>query len=201
MTAFDMLFSHTATTVTTTAVFYVQGLLRVQSMVIENHNLSWRSKYCLPLSLGLAGSNGVCTWDFVLRRDVKQRQQKQLRDNAQSALDRTDIDSRVRSLLQSSLDQLQIVKNKKHRSTLSMPTCLTGLKCSPRSDLQAQMLKAKPDTMQPISPGCAHGRGCEQWKELDEMGRAGTDIIEHLHLNPGQMLLQGPGPSSAKSCC
>ncbi|KXH46326.1 hypothetical protein CSAL01_09029 [Colletotrichum salicis] len=49
-------------------------------------------------------------------------------------------------------------------------------------------------TMQLISLGSARSKGGQQWKELDELGQAGMDIIDHLHLNASQILLQGPGP-------
>ncbi|KAK2728911.1 hypothetical protein CKAH01_10739 [Colletotrichum kahawae] len=49
-------------------------------------------------------------------------------------------------------------------------------------------------TMQLISLGTPHGNGGQQWKELDDLGQAGMDIIGHLHLDAGQILLRGPGP-------
>lgn len=113
VTAFDKLFSQTMTAVTTTAVFYVQGRLCLQPMVIEGHDLSSVSRYRLPLHAGLAASYEVCTWDFVLRRDVKKRQRKQLRDNVRLTLNCADIDPRVRRLLQLTLDRIRIKKTRK----------------------------------------------------------------------------------------
>ncbi|KAE9571006.1 hypothetical protein CGMCC3_g12953 [Colletotrichum fructicola] len=49
-------------------------------------------------------------------------------------------------------------------------------------------------TMQLISLGSAHGKGGQQWKELDDLGQAGMDVISHLHLDADQILLRGPGP-------
>ncbi|KAK1460487.1 hypothetical protein CTAM01_17127 [Colletotrichum tamarilloi] len=46
-------------------------------------------------------------------------------------------------------------------------------------------LRQHPDTIQPISLGSIYGKGHWQWEELDELGRAGTDI-DHLHLDLGQ---------------
>ncbi|KAJ0360099.1 hypothetical protein COL26b_014186 [Colletotrichum chrysophilum] len=49
-------------------------------------------------------------------------------------------------------------------------------------------------TMHLISLGTPHSKGGQQWKELDDLGQAGMDIIGHLHLDAGQILLRGPGP-------
>ncbi|WQF76877.1 hypothetical protein CDEST_01891 [Colletotrichum destructivum] len=49
-------------------------------------------------------------------------------------------------------------------------------------------------TMQLVSLGSTYSKGGQQWKELDDLGQAGMDIIDHLHLDSGQMLLRGPGP-------
>ncbi|KAL0930275.1 uncharacterized protein CTRU02_212502 [Colletotrichum truncatum] len=49
-------------------------------------------------------------------------------------------------------------------------------------------------TMQLVSLGTNHSKGGQQWRELDDLEQAGMDIIDHLHLDSGQMLLRGPGP-------
>ncbi|KAK2051083.1 hypothetical protein LY76DRAFT_651558, partial [Colletotrichum caudatum] len=49
-------------------------------------------------------------------------------------------------------------------------------------------------TMQLVSLGTTHSKGGQQWRELDDLGQAGMDIIDHLHLDSDQMLLRGPGP-------
>ncbi|KAK1966804.1 hypothetical protein LY78DRAFT_680657 [Colletotrichum sublineola] len=49
-------------------------------------------------------------------------------------------------------------------------------------------------TMQLVSLGTTHSKGGQQWRELDDFGQAGMDIVDHLHLDSDQMLLRGPGP-------
>ncbi|KAK0367917.1 hypothetical protein CLIM01_14724 [Colletotrichum limetticola] len=91
------------------------------------------------------------------------------------------------SFLPDNVPNVTLINIKKQWKTLFVPLArrVKESEKSLRQDLY---------TMQLVSLGSAHSNGGQQWKELDELGQAGMDIIDHLHLDAGQVLLRGPGP-------
>ncbi|OHE90229.1 hypothetical protein CORC01_14479 [Colletotrichum orchidophilum] len=90
------------------------------------------------------------------------------------------------SFLPDDVPNVTLINIKKQWKTLFVPL-------AKRVKESEKSLRQDLYTMQLISLGSAHSKGGQQWKELDELGQAGMDIIDHLHLDAGQILLRGPG--------